>query len=733
MRNKIKHTGYGLLFLAMMAVSVAEFLPVEDFSDKQEAATIDGTIPNGMLGGFWDTEYENTGNITTRTEDGSMTLRLMAHSSGTLYRGGGISNLSNPIENMETGVLFFRFKVASGTAPLRDYMGMHVWTDADFLTTATCRAAYVNAGFGLFCPEGSPTFEVTTTDGAMVLKSGLERNQWYNVWIVANNAIDAFDLFINPAAGPGVDVDLPEPSDMVGQGIPFGVPTNQPLVGALFLKPADVPGIVSATVFIDDIYWDGDDGLELKTKAARNPVPAHRQTQVPLDQVLSWEAPNDPNIAAVLGYDVYLDPNEQNVAIGEPSALVSAGRTVTYYKPQVNFAFDTEYFWRVETTVQMDDPNQTIWVSPGAVWSFTTMTALPVITQQPVNVIAAIGQSATFSVEVESVKPVSYQWYKSADRATDTYEDDAAVPGADGPTLSLTEVSVDDEGFYYCKVSNPSAAYSEVASLGIKRKLAHWTLNKSDYDAVNELYLDTAGGYHAAVAVVGSVPVFVEGAAAAVSEGAVAFDPNTRGVVSVLNPSEFTEQMTLSAWVKWDGSPLGEFGNIILQKGPAWETLMWTWKLRQTGDGRAGVRFYNNFGYSAQTDNLIEKDVWSHVCVTWDGLAARVYINGILAAADMTGELGPDTRGDLLITGADDFPGALDEVRIYNTAFDPVEVAYLYVDVSGVSVCLNPNDPVLQVYDFNNDCVVNLSDVAEMASHWMECYQVPDCIERPTL
>ena len=43
--------------------------------------------------------------------------------------------------------------------------------------------------------------------------------------------------------------------------------------------------------------------------------------------------------------------------------------------------------------------------------------ALPVITQQPVNVIAAIGQSATFSVKAESVKPVSYQWYKSADSA----------------------------------------------------------------------------------------------------------------------------------------------------------------------------------------------------------------------------------------------------------------------------------------------------------------------------
>jgi len=733
MQSIIKRIGLAIFFLTAIVVANAELLPVEDFTDKQEAASIDGTIPNGMLGGFWDTEYENTGNITTRTEDGSMTLRITAHSSGTLYRGAGISNLSNPIDNTETGVLFFRFKVGSGTAPLRDYLGMHSLIDSDFLTTATCRAAYVNAGFGLSCPEGSPTFDVTTTDGVTVLKSGLVRDQWYNTWIVADNATNAFDLFINPAAGPGGDAELPTPSDAAGQGIPFGAPTDQPLVGPIFVKPADLPVIVSANVFIDDIYWDGDGGLELKTKAARNPVPAHRQTQVPLDQALSWEAPNDPNIAQVLGYDLFLGTDQNDVLTGEPSVLAVADTTDTFYEPMSIFAYDTEYFWRVETRVRMDDPNQTLLTTPGAVWSFTAMTALPVLTQQPVNVIASPGQTAEFSVAVESVKPVSFQWYKSDDRANDTFEDDVAIADADGPTLLLTNVSAGDEGFYYCRVSNPSVAYSEVAALGIKRELAHWTLNKSDYDAVNELYLDAAGGYHAAVSVTGSTPVFVEGAADPVIEGAVAFDPNTRGVVGLLNPSEFTDQMTLSAWVKWDGGPLGEFGNVILQKGQTWETLMWTWKLRQTGDGRAGVRFYNNFGYSAQTDNLIESDVWTHICATWDGIAARVYINAALAATDTTGALGPDTLGNLLITGTadDDFPGAIDDIRIYNTAFDLVEIAYLYVDVSGMSVCLDPDDPILQIYDFNNDCVVNLADVAEMASHWLTCLAVPDCIERP--
>ena len=146
----------------------------------------------------------------------------------------------------------------------------------------------------------------------------------------------------------------------------------------------------------------------------------------------------------------------------------------------------------------------------------------------------------------------------------------------------------------------------------------------------------------------------------------------------------------------------------------------------------AGVRFYNNFGYTVQTGNLIESNVWTHVCAIWDGTAIRVYINGVLAGTDTSGAMGTDTLGDLHIASSDDFPGALDDIRIFNTAFDLTEIALqLYGPVSGKSVCVNPNDPILLAYDFNKNCVVDLADFAVMASHWMECYLVPDCIERP--
>ena len=146
-------------------------------------------------------------------------------------------------------------------------------------------------------------------------------------------------------------------------------------------------------------------------------------------------------------------------------------------------AYDTEYFWRVETTVRMDDPNQTLVITPGSVWSFTTLSSLPTITQQPANVIAEAGQTAEFTIAVESIKPASYQWYKSADRANDTFDDDVLVSGATLATLTLSAVSAADEGYYYCKVSNPSLAYSDAASLGVKREVAHWTLGQSDFDA----------------------------------------------------------------------------------------------------------------------------------------------------------------------------------------------------------------------------------------------------------
>ena len=739
MRSIIK-SGVCILLVLLAGATVQAELQFVDNFDGMASGNLAYNVATVGGGGVLSTNTgAASGNIYVEANGGSQVVRFMTTTDGTGSRGFGVAGIDNTIADTEKGTLFFRFMIRVEGNAADTYFGIHALSgDTPFSVAGNDPENYLVAGFHAVNGSGTSVNLVGTRDLGTVLLAGLTRGQWYNCWIDADHKADTFDLYVSAAAGPAGEATLPTAADKIGDDLPFYWGTANPtsaLTGAFFATPrlssTTRSTTQSARAFVDEIYWDGDTGLVFITKGARNPVPGHKATEVTLDQNLSWDGPDDPNVAAVVGYDVYMGLDAAEVADGDPSALASAGQTAVSYDPGL-LAYDTEYFWRVETTVRMDDPNQTLVITPGSVWSFTTLSSLPTITQQPANVIAEAGQTAEFTIAVESIKPASYQWYKSADRANDTFDDDVLVSGATLATLTLSAVSAADEGYYYCKVSNPSLAYSDAASLGVKREVAHWTLGQSDFDAANELYLDTVGGYHARVRTAGHVPAFVDGAAAPVIDGAVAFDPNTYGVVSLLNPSVYTDRMTLSAWIKWDGGPLNEFGNVILQKGTVYETWMWSLKLRQSGGNMAGVRFYNNFGYTVQTGNLIESNVWTHVCAIWDGTAIRVYINGVLAGTDTSGAMGTDTLGDLHIASSDDFPGALDDIRIFNTAFDLTEIALqLYGPVSGKSVCVNPNDPILLAYDFNKNCVVDLADFAVMASHWMECYLVPDCIERP--
>ncbi|HOM77263.1 MAG TPA: immunoglobulin domain-containing protein, partial [Anaerohalosphaeraceae bacterium] len=571
-----------ILFIAMIllpaASVVAELLLVEDFTDKTEAVTIDGKIPNGVLGGAWDTEGESTGNITTRTSDGSMTLRVSAHSSGTLVRGAGIAGLTNPIDNTEAGILFFRFKVASGSRPLQDYLGIHTYTSSSYLNSTTCQGSAMNAGFSLFCAASSATFDIKTIDNATVLKTGLARNQWYNVWIVADNARDTFDLYVNASSSPGRPVELPAESDRIGEGLAFGMATASPLAGVTFGKP--VPTLVSGQtedVFIDDIYWDGDEGLTLTSKGARNPVPAHRAVQVPLDQILSWDAPNDPNVAQIFGYDVYLDPNEAKVAAGLASVRVSTNQAVQFFDPVL--AYDTTYYWRVDSRIRLNDPNQTQLIVPSSVWRFTAESSLPAITRQPAYAVVKAGTAAVFTITVESVFPPSYQWYKSSDPANDTFGDDILISGATGPTLTLSGVSTADEGFYYCKVTNPRVAYSSAAGLAIQRPLAHWTLD----GLVGGKYADTSGeGHHADP---NGTPLFAAGVNPAKTGNAVAINAGSGWAnAGSWNPSQYSGQLSISLWVKWAGQWEAPYYQGLIGKRNAYtdDGMMWQLEIGNT-------------------------------------------------------------------------------------------------------------------------------------------------------
>jgi uncharacterized repeat protein (TIGR01451 family) len=90
--------------------------------------------------------------------------------------------------------------------------------------------------------------------------------------------------------------------------------------------------------------------------------------------------------------------------------------------------------------------------------TLATLTVItpPVITHQPTNTTVAHGQSATFTVLVSGIGPITYQWF---------YNGTNRLNGAVNPTLVLANVQPTNAGLYSVVVSNRAGAVSSDAAL----------------------------------------------------------------------------------------------------------------------------------------------------------------------------------------------------------------------------------------------------------------------------
>ncbi|AQT68099.1 hypothetical protein STSP2_01254 [Anaerohalosphaera lusitana] len=341
---------------------------------------------------------------------------------------------------------------------------------------------------------------------------------------------------------------------------------------------------------------------------------------------------------------------------------------------------------------------------------------------QPVDEYVIPDEQASFAVD--AVNPftgddtgLSFQWKYSADGST--YSN---VAGGTGSTLTIAAPQSSDQGFYYCDVtidSNGEMVSSETAQLVVKQTLAHWTMDQDDF--VNGKYVDIAGSYDAGTS---SVPTFVTGAGPdEPAFGAAVINPDSDAVAGTWNPLESTGQMTISAWVKWNGT-IGEYGNDILSKGDSWgpDTMMWAFKIRGVSSGKAGIWFYSQQDTGIRSAGQVPEQIWTHISLVYDSGQARLYVNGKLITTHDNFTLGTGTASTLKIGGGGAFPGAMDEVTIHNYAMSDEDAATLYYETSQEAVCLNPPS-----IDLNDDCRVNLSDLLIMAESWADCGLVPEC------
>ncbi|HPC65448.1 MAG TPA: hypothetical protein PK525_12615, partial [Anaerohalosphaeraceae bacterium] len=166
-----------LVFSLSLAAQAALGL-VEDFEAFTVPINPDGQLCTGVLGGFWDTESEATGNTSIEAKDGSNVIRFMTTSGTGSVSGRGVAfaGIDKPIENDSSGTLFFRFTIRTDTQVVRSYFGMHTRTGTNPLdsTRTNNPAGAIAAGFAAL-DNGQGGYDIKTTDGATTLLAGLAR------------------------------------------------------------------------------------------------------------------------------------------------------------------------------------------------------------------------------------------------------------------------------------------------------------------------------------------------------------------------------------------------------------------------------------------------------------------------------------------------------------------------------------------------------------------------------
>lgn len=93
-------------------------------------------------------------------------------------------------------------------------------------------------------------------------------------------------------------------------------------------------------------------------------------------------------------------------------------------------------------------------------------------------------------------------------------------------------------------------------------------------------------------------------------------------------------------------------------------------------------------GASLVAKKAIPVNEWTHVAATYDGLTARIYVNGQLSSSKATvaGCNPADSNGAYLIAAENPgptsfFQGAMDDLRIYQRALSSADVLQIYRDV----------------------------------------------------
>ena len=222
--------------------------------------------------------------------------------------------------------------------------------------------------------------------------------------------------------------------------------------------------------------------------------------------------------------------------------------------------------------------------------------------------------------------------------------------------------------------------------------IGQWSLDGSHEDGASQVTADSSGNGLDLRALNGSVHL---GTPARFGTGATLAGNLTP--LQITSPLLAPAQLTLLAWIKQSGNP----GTLRYIAGRGDDGLTCggsTYAIYTGYPGKPGLRFYVRTGVSASSltdaplDTAVFDGAWHLVAGTYDGAVARLYVDGALvgspiaAPPPLTYALsgassfyvdGYPVEGCALFGNADDWPGAIDEVRVYDRALSASELGRL--------------------------------------------------------
>ncbi|HWF18368.1 MAG TPA: immunoglobulin domain-containing protein, partial [Verrucomicrobiae bacterium] len=326
----------------------------------------------------------------------------------------------------------------------------------------------------------------------------------------------------------------------------------------------------------------------------------------------------------------------------------------------------------------------------------------PSITLQPTNVTANLGDTVSFTSAASGTGPLSYQWLFNNN----------PIANQTASNLTLTNVQIGNIGNYALSVSSPfGSAISSNAFLNLNGYpsnlyfglIAYYPFSGNANDATGNGNNGTVSGAALTQDRFGNPGM------------AYQFDGVSNYIYcSIVNIPAGSAPRALSLWAQSDATNTAG-------ANPAW------WGSQQSLQG-FGIEAYGTpYLWAGQLDggvDVVYSDAvvdtnWHQLVLTYDGATLAIAVDGV--QQNNLGVTANTSISGLYIgsgLAANYFPGAVDEVRIYNRALSTNDVAQLYQLESGLPLIQQQPQSLSLVVGQTANFNVQVASIGSLSYQW---------------